>query len=70
MAYAARKPFLFAGVQYQPGDPIPGFPSGFTRPESFVQAGFVVETKAPPKKTKRNPAMTEVLPLPEESKAV
>jgi hypothetical protein len=69
MPFAARKAFLFAGKQFLPGDPIPDFPDGFTNSESFIRSGFVVETKAPPKKAvKRKPVMEEV--LPEEIKAV
>jgi hypothetical protein len=45
MAYVARKPFLFDGVQYQPGDAIPGFPEEFFKSESLIRAGFVIEKK-------------------------
>ena len=56
MAFFARKPFLFEGVSYLPGDPVEGFPERFNKSEAFIRAGFVVEkkpqeVKAPAKKT-------------------
>lgn len=45
MAYIARKPFLFNGTKYLPGDVVKGFPEEFFKSESFIHAGFVVEKK-------------------------
>lgn len=45
MAFIARKPFLFDGVQYEPGDAVPGFPERFDKSERFLSSGFVIEKK-------------------------
>jgi hypothetical protein len=45
MAFVARKPFLYNSKDYQPGDVVQGFPDDWARPESFIQAGFIVEKK-------------------------
>jgi hypothetical protein len=45
MAFIARKPFLFEGVSYLPGDVVEGFPEKFNRAEGFIHAGFIVEKK-------------------------
>jgi len=65
MAFFARKPFLFEGVSYLPGDPIEGFPDRFFKSEAFIRAGFVVErkpqeVKAPVKKAVAKKRTTEI----------
>lgn len=47
MAFVARKPFLFAGTHYRPGDVIPDFQEKAFRPEGFIRTGMVYETTPP-----------------------
>lgn len=46
MAYVARKPFLFNGIHYRPGDVVQGFPDQAFRPEGFIRTGMIVEQNA------------------------
>jgi hypothetical protein len=45
MAFLARKPFMFEGIAYAPGDVVEGFPEKFNKSEAFIRAGFVIEKK-------------------------
>jgi hypothetical protein len=43
MAFVARKPFVFKGVHYRPGEVVHGFPQDFFRAEGFIRSGMIVE---------------------------
>lgn len=45
MAFIARKPFVFEGIVYAPGDVVDGFPEKFNKSEAFIRAGFITEKK-------------------------
>jgi len=59
--FVSRKPFLFNGTQYMPGDVIKGFPEEFNKSESFIRAGMVVERPDPVKKPAKK--MEQVVPV-------
>ena len=43
MAFVARKPFLYEGHQYVPGDIVDGFPDRFDKSMRFLSTGYVEE---------------------------
>jgi hypothetical protein len=43
MAFVARKPFVFKGVHYRPGEVVHGFPQDFFRAEGFIRSGMIIE---------------------------
>lgn len=59
MAFVARKPFVFNGAKYAPGDVVKGFPEDFFRAEGFIRTGFIVEAPDAPKPKRKPKAVIE-----------
>lgn len=68
MAFVARKPFVYKGRHYRPGEVVEGYPETFLRAESFVRTGIIIEVadEAPkPKKAAPKPKKAVEEPVEE-----